>query len=85
MYDIQILKGAIRDLERLDRHTGRRITQRIHWLSTNLDKLQPISLKGRLAGLCKLRDGDYRVIYQILPNEKTLLIHAIGHRREIYR
>ncbi len=40
---------------------------------------------GDLAGLYKLRVGDYRVIYEVLWDEETIVIHAIGHRREIYR
>ena len=42
-------------------------------------------LTGPLAGLCKLREGDYRIIYQVLHNEETIVVHAIGHRRDIYR
>ena len=40
---------------------------------------------GDLIGLYKFRIGDYRVIYEIVHDEKTIVIHAIGHRREIYR
>jgi mRNA interferase RelE/StbE len=47
--------------------------------------IKPTALKGELSGLFKLREGDYRIIYQILHKERTLVIHAIGHRREIYR
>jgi len=43
------------------------------------------ALTGELAGLYKLRVGDYRVIYEVLWEEETIVIHAIGHRREIYR
>ena len=37
------------------------------------------------AGLYNLRVGDYRVLYEILHGEQTIVIHAIGHRRDIYR
>jgi hypothetical protein len=40
---------------------------------------------GDLAGLYKLRVGDYRIIYEVLWDEETIVIHAVGHRREIYR
>jgi len=42
-------------------------------------------LTGDLAGLYKLRMGDYRVIYEALSAERTIVIHAVGHRRQIYR
>ena len=34
------------------------------------------SLTGDLAGLYKLRVGDYRVIYEVLAREATIIIHA---------
>jgi mRNA interferase RelE/StbE len=85
MFTVRILKPAVRELKRLDKSVGRRVAQRIQWLSQNLHAIQPIPLKGPLAGLYKLREGDYRVIYQILHQERVILIHTIGHRREIYR
>ena len=54
-------------------------------LAVNLGDIRPEALSGNLVGLYKLRVGDYRVIYEIVRKEKTIVIHAIGHRREIYR
>lgn len=42
-------------------------------------------LKGELKGLYKVREGSYRIIFEILKNEQTIVIHAIGHRRDIYK
>jgi mRNA interferase RelE/StbE len=36
-------------------------------------------------GFYKLRYGDYRIIYEILHEEKTVIIHLIRHRKEIYK
>jgi len=85
MYRIRILKSATRELAQLDKAVGRRVVERINWLAANLDKVRLEPLKGELAGLYKLRVGDYRVIYEILHEERTIVIHAIGHRRDIYR
>jgi len=85
MYYVRILDSAIRELARLDKPVGRRIVERINWLALRVDKIRLEPLKGELAGLYKLRVGDYRVIYEILHEERTIVIHAIGHRREIYR
>jgi len=84
-YRIRILKAASQDIERLDKPTGRRIARRIHWLAVNLEAIRLEALAGDLAGLYKLRVGDYRVIYEVLWDEETIVIYAIGHRREIYR
>lgn len=84
-YRIRILRAASQDLARLDKPIGRRIVERINWLAANLDAIRLEALTGDLAGLYKLRVGDYRVIYEVLWDEETMVIHAIGHRREIYR
>lgn len=85
MYHIRVLEEASRELARLDKPVGRRIAERINWLAANLDSIRPEALTGDLIGLYKLRVGDYRVIYEVIRNEKTIVIHAVGHRREIYR
>jgi mRNA interferase RelE/StbE len=85
MYRIHILDAAARELARLDKPVGRRVVKRIRWLAANLDDLTPESLTGDLAGFYRLRAGDYRVLYEILHEEQTIVIHQIGHRREVYR
>ncbi len=85
MYGIRILEAATRQLAWLDKPVGRCIVQRINWLVANLDDIVPEALTGDLSGLYKLRVGDYRILYEILYDEHIIVIHAIGHRREIYR
>ncbi len=85
MYSIRILKSATRDLERLEKPVAKRISKRINWLAANLENARPEPLAADLAGLNKFRVGDYRVVYEILARENAIVIHQIGHRREIYR
>ena len=68
-----------------DKPEARRIVQRINWLAANLGTVKPETLTGDLAGFNRLRVGNFRVIYEVLDTEQILLVHAIGHRREIYR
>ena len=84
-YQITLLDSASRELARLDRSTCRRVVDRLRWLAVHLDRIQPEALTAELAGLYKLRVGDYRVIYEIISAERTIVIHAIGHRSRIYR
>jgi len=84
-YGIRILGSAARELARLDKPLARRVVERIRWLAENLDAVRPEALTGDLAGLFKLRVGDHRVIYELLRDERLMVIHAIGHRREVYR
>ena len=48
----------------------------------------PLSYSSRLEnnqfGHYRLRIGNYRVIYD-LENQQALIIHKVGHRRDIYR
>jgi len=85
MYSVRILDAATKDLARLDKPVGRRIVERINWLAVNLDNLKPLPLTGDLAGLYKLRVGGYRVVYEIIRAERTIIIHKIGHRSDVYR
>jgi len=59
--------------------------RRMRWLAENLDSIKPEPLKGRLRGLYKSREGDYRIVYEILRGERVIIVHLIGRRREIYK
>ncbi len=84
-YSVRILRAATRELERLDKVLARRITERIRWLAENFDAINPEALTSEWAGLFKLRVGNYRVVYEVFHAERLLIVHMIGHRREIYR
>jgi len=84
MYHVRILEEASRELARLDKPVGSRVVARINRLAENLNELRLELLGGDLIGFYKLRIGDYRVIYEIIHNENTIVIHTVGHRREIY-
>src|SRR2546429_9264773 len=56
----------------------------------SFDRLQanPLAgpkLKGELALFFKYRIGDYRIIYEFNPKEKTLVILKIEHRQGVYK
>ena len=85
MYQVRILEQAARDLAKVDAVIARRTVSRIRWLAENLDDIQPEPLTGNLAGFYKLRVGDYRVVYEVVHAEQMLVVHLVGHRREIYR
>ena len=57
----------------------------MRWLRDNVENIKHEPLKGDLSEFYKLRTGDYRILYEILHNEKMILIHAIGHRKDIYQ
>jgi mRNA interferase RelE/StbE len=85
VYQIRVQDAAARELTQLDRQVARRLLRRIRWLATNVEDVRPDALSGDLAGFYKLRVGDYRVVYEILHSEQVIVVHLVGHRREIYR
>jgi mRNA interferase RelE/StbE len=85
MYRIRILDAAAKELEGLDPPTRDRIVQRLRWLATHIEETDPDPFKGPLRGMNKLRIGDYRVVYELLREKPTIVVHLIGHRSKIYR
>jgi mRNA interferase RelE/StbE len=85
MYRVRILDGAVDDLRRLDKTVSRRIAKRLNWLAENLDNIQRERLSGELSAFYKFRVGDYRIFYQVLDDEALIVVHQIGHRRDVYR
>ena len=85
MHDLRILDAAEDDLTRLDLAVAQRIISRIQWLAEHFDEIKPELLTGTLTGFFKLRSGDYRIIYQVRRDQNLIVIHRIGHRREVYK
>ncbi len=85
VYEIRILTAAADELSKIDQSVGRRLAAKIRWLAENFDDLRPEMLTGDLAGFFKLRVGDYRIVYEVLRDEHVVVIHMIGHRRDVYR
>ena len=84
MYRVQLLDSAADDLRRLDRTIARRLLRRIEWLAENLEVVNRERLTGQFAGLLKFRVGDYRILYEVIDAEQLIIVHIIGHRRDIY-
>jgi mRNA interferase RelE/StbE len=85
MYEILVLEDAESDLQSLDRLVAQRIVRRVEWLAEHLDDMKLEQLTGKLSGYFKLRVGDYRIIYSVIKSENLIVIHRVGHRREVYR
>jgi mRNA interferase RelE/StbE len=84
-YQAEWEQEAVDNLRKIDPSVSQRILSKINWLTTNLDKIKPIPLKGPLKNYFKLVIGDYRVLYSIIHSRNIIIIHLIGHRRNIYK
>jgi mRNA interferase RelE/StbE len=85
MYRVRVLAAATKELGKLDKSVARKIAERLNWLAENLKSVHLQTLTGEFEGLFKLRVGDYRVVYELIHSEQMIIVHVIGHRREIYR
>ena len=88
MYKITFLPDAEESFKKLDKPIQKRIAQKIDWLAENADKVihHPItSLPDDLRGLCRIRFGDYRIIYWVYSGTKHINIYDIEHRGKDYR
>lgn len=85
MYQVIILPTAIKDLSRIDKIIVQRITDRLNWLSENIESITRLPLRASLIGFSKLRIGDWRVIYEVDHDKKVITVHKVGHRKDIYK
>lgn len=67
----------------LDRSSAARVLNKIRWFAEKFPAVKPVPLTGKLKGLFKLRVGNWRVLYTL--EEDKLVVHAVRHRRKVYR
>jgi len=87
-YRVIVLPAAEEDIEHLDGDARRRILRRIVWLGENASQIiyhRLANMPDDLWGLCRLRVGDYRILYWAYPQRSLLKIYRVQHRREVYR
>jgi mRNA interferase RelE/StbE len=72
-------------LASIDKKIAQSILNKLKWLVQNAENIDHIPLERELAGLYKLRVGNWRVLYELNHTKKTITVHNIGHRKEIYR
>jgi mRNA interferase RelE/StbE len=88
MYKVTFLSDAEASFKKLDKSIQKRIAQKIDWLAENADKVihHPLtSLPDDLCGLCRIRIGDYRLLYWVYNEAKHIKIYEIEHRSKNYR
>jgi mRNA interferase RelE/StbE len=85
MYKLNLLDNAISDLQNLDTYIAKRIVSKLKWLQENIEQISTESLKGEFSHLFKLRVGDYRILYELDYEDELIIIHYIGHRKDVYR
>ncbi|SMC33218.1 type II toxin-antitoxin system RelE family toxin [Moheibacter sediminis] len=81
-YTIILSKKAEKQLDKLNDTIVLPILNSISELAINPRPVGYKKLKGRKG--CRIRVGDYRVIYEIIDKEMIVEVIALGHRKDIY-
>jgi mRNA interferase RelE/StbE len=87
-YRVEIGSRADAQLAEIDSAIGASVERKILWLAENAAVMVHRRLVGMpddLAGLCKLRIGDWRILYWVYHREEIVRIYRIQHRSEVYR
>ena len=82
-YSIRIKESAAKELRRVATPDRTRIVAAIDRLAETPHL--GAALKGDLRGLRRLREGDYRVVYEVRDEELVVLVVRVAHRRDAYR
>ena len=82
-YTVTLLRRAQRQLAQLAPHDYRRVRDALRGLADTPRPPGCIKLSGREAW--RIRIGEYRVIYEIDDQQRTVTVLQIRHRRDAYR
>ena len=84
MYKIKFLPCSQKEYNKLKSSQLKgRIISSLQLLTKKPFKGKP--LQAYLKGLYSLRVGDYRIVYKVLKDKRSIVILKIGHRKEVYR
>ena len=85
-YQVRFAEKAFKQFSKLDKPVQKLI---LNWLMKNLEGSVDPRQKGKAlvsnhSGEWRYRVGDYRLIADIQDDIVTILIIAVGHRKDIY-
>ena len=84
-WSLEFQPEAEKDLVKLDWQVRRQIIDKLDWLLKNFDAVVPSVLTNEFREFCKLRVGDWRVIYKVNWNNRVILVCYIDRRDKAYK
>jgi len=82
-FEIRIKRSAVKELVRLPNPDVRRILRRIRALQNDPRPAGAIKLAGR--DTYRVRQGDYRILYDVFDVVLVVEVIRIGRRGDVYR
>ncbi len=82
-YRLIFRKSVAKDLRHIPNQDLRRLLGAIESLSEEPRPAGSEKLSGQER--YRVRQGDYRIIYEIKDDEVTVVVVKVGHRKDVYR
>ena len=82
-YKVVVKKSAVKEIEKLNKKDTQRVIERIKKLG---EDPRPIGSK-KLSGQEKyrVRQGNFRILYQIFEDTLIVTVVKVGNRKDVYR
>lgn len=82
-YKLTFKTSVAKDLRHIPKQDVQSILQRIEGLA---DEPRPVGCE-KLSGQerFRVRQGAYRIIYEVRDQELVIMVVKVGHRRDVYR
>lgn len=83
-YKIEITASAEKSLKKIPKKDLEKVVEAIQVLAISPFPSGCRKLKGE-EDVYRVRQGNYRIIYEIIDNKLIVLVLKIGHRKDIYK
>ncbi len=74
-----------RDFAKLDLSIRKRIIAKLNWFSEHFEQASPLALHYGWKEFCKLRIGEWRIVYKIQWHHRMITVYYIDNRDKIYK
>ncbi len=82
-FDLVFKEPVSKDLKEIPKQDVQRILERIDALRDEPRPQGSVRLSGK--EYYRVRQGNYRIIYEIQDAQLVVIVIKVGHRREVYR
>ena len=82
-YDLQVRPSVWKDVEKIPKKDLKKILARIESLRGEPRSAPCVKLSG--LEYYRIRQGDYRIVYEIDDPHSIVTIAKVGHRGDVYR
>lgn len=82
-YSLEFKHSVAKDVAKIPKRDLQRIMDRIGALRDQPRPPGSVKLSGQ--EYYRIRQGNYRIVYEIIDDRLVIVVIAVGHRRDIYR